>query len=606
MSDFYGSVPKTLKENLQYRANLQKNCRNNPKMQASLRHMCSQDILFWINSFCWLAEQRDGGVIPFITFDYQDDMILRMEQALGRKMIVGDKSRDCGFTWAVLYHFLYRCQFHRNQSFAVASRTDELVEKPGSPDCLFWKFDFALKQQPGWLTGKFHRTKKQLVWPDRVCDISGYATTKDIARGGRRLAILLDELAAFDFAVGRGCWSACESATNSIVAVSTHQGVVGAFADACRMAEEDPELFEQFVVRWWMDPRKNEGLEWRKDGCKAVPDHHRPAPGLQMARDGWKPWSKWYDWKCRRLFNNAMQIAREIDGDQSAASSCFFDPPEILNDAYKLCRPPLKKGRLVYDPDLADPIRFVEDVEGPLELWTSLGPDGKPPLDDYVNGVDVSAGVGATPSTMALVSKTTGEKLAQFAHARLKPNAFAKAAVSMCKWFHNAQLIWEAPGPGGEFTATVRLTDFRNVYRRRTNEGGLVPERKELWGWVPHGENKRLALEDFRDALGNEYTERSVQVLKECKDYSYSKDGVNVEQAKARDTDDPKSARMNHGDYVMASVLAWVVVKESRMNFSHKKNIGMTKRASPGSIAWIIEQERSAQSETNLVGGLRL
>ena len=76
MPDFYSLVPKTLKENLKYRMEISERCDKDLGFRAATMQACREDILYWINSFCWLFEPRArmvGGklqptIIPFITW----------------------------------------------------------------------------------------------------------------------------------------------------------------------------------------------------------------------------------------------------------------------------------------------------------------------------------------------------------------------------------------------------------------------------------------------------------------------------------------------------------------------------------------------------------
>ena len=104
----YNQVPKNLKDNLKYRRELLA-WADTPARRRSLWTACKQDILFFINAFCWLYEPRTSrlrgttsNVIPFITYGYQDDAFLEMHEALGYRDVGVEKSRDLGATWMFL------------------------------------------------------------------------------------------------------------------------------------------------------------------------------------------------------------------------------------------------------------------------------------------------------------------------------------------------------------------------------------------------------------------------------------------------------------------------------------------------------------------------
>lgn len=615
--EFYRElVPKDREGNSAWRKGRLDRCVGRVDRQNDEREMCRQDLLYWVNTYCSIAEQRTGAghvVIPFVTFEFQNDALTRMETALGRKIVVGDKSRDVGFTWMVIALFLHRWLFHDFQALGLGSRTEKLVDSPNNPDSLFWKFDFLLDHLPEWMIPNHTRSRLNRFNRTTNSDVTGYATAKDMLRGGRRLAIMLDELAAYDHKEGVGAWASCESATNTIIAVSTHQGTSGIFADACKSAKQFPNTYEYIQVRWWQDSRKTgashdvPGVEFKTYLVKPEAPHPLMSQWTLDNRAG-QHWSPWYEWKCERLHFDKKRIAEEIDGDPSAAGGGFFSK-HLIDEAMKTCRPPFRGGigRLIYDRETLEPIRFVEDPKGPLRLWTVLGANGRPVQDDYAIGADVSAGVGATPSVLAVGNKRTGERIAEWVDANRAPPQFAEDSIAICKFFHNAQLIWESSG-GSKYTTVMRERGYRNVYYRKTNEDQWVPLATAHIGFSPSPRTTLELFEDWRDALGSgDYVERSADCLAECGDYRYALTG-GVEHDLARKTDDPTKNRHNHGDRVAAAVLMWKLIKESRPGGRRPSadDAPPTKEIRPGSIAWFHEQDRRKQAALDRDCGLML
>ena len=75
---YYKGVPKDPEVNLRWRAQVLERAGNDEQYAATLKQMCADDILFYINVFCWIHEPRDlkDPIKPFITYEYQDDAIL--------------------------------------------------------------------------------------------------------------------------------------------------------------------------------------------------------------------------------------------------------------------------------------------------------------------------------------------------------------------------------------------------------------------------------------------------------------------------------------------------------------------------------------------------
>ena len=151
----YGQVPKDLRGNLEFRRDLLLSADTADK-QRSLWTACKHDVLFFINTFCWLYEPRNSrlrgttsNVIPFITYGFQDQAFLDMNESLGTTDIGLEKSRDLGATWMFLTLFFYHWMFHDFSSFGIMSRTADLVDKIGKKDTLMWKLDFLLSGDGG-------------------------------------------------------------------------------------------------------------------------------------------------------------------------------------------------------------------------------------------------------------------------------------------------------------------------------------------------------------------------------------------------------------------------------------------------------------------------
>ena len=150
----YHRVPKERAANLKWRRKLAIACGRDFGLQRDIRELCRHDILFWVNAFLFTFDPRlvkANPHLPFVTWDYQDDVILTLKKHLGTDDIGIEKSRDMGASWKCLAVFLHEWQFFAGRAFMVVSRDEDLVDKTGDPDCLFWKLDYMLGRQPAFL-----------------------------------------------------------------------------------------------------------------------------------------------------------------------------------------------------------------------------------------------------------------------------------------------------------------------------------------------------------------------------------------------------------------------------------------------------------------------
>jgi len=82
-------------------------------------------------------------VLPFITYDFQDEAMLSMADCIqsGEDFVV-PKSRTMGASWMGLTVFEWFWHFKKDLSFLLISRNEKYVDESGNPKTLFWKNRF--------------------------------------------------------------------------------------------------------------------------------------------------------------------------------------------------------------------------------------------------------------------------------------------------------------------------------------------------------------------------------------------------------------------------------------------------------------------------------
>ena len=491
---------------------------------------CRIDPLFWLNFFCWTYDPRRRlRPCPMITYPFQEIAFYWILHAIDNQYdLLIEKSRDMGATWLVLYAAQWHWMFRPYSTSLLVSRKEDLVDKPDDPDCLFWKLIFNAELQPTWLLERFNRRELGLFNPLINSTIDGTSTTGDVARGGRREFIVLDE---FAFVENQDAvLSATADAAQCRLFISTPNGSGNAFY---RMRETDmPGL----TLIWWLHPVKSKGLYIDESGKRRSP---------------------WYDRETKRR-GSPKEIAQEIDLDYAASGSAFFDL-DIVEQLQQEAIEPMEQGEFVQRED-----RWVFEprANGRLRLWCRLR-DGWPLFSGKaVAGCDIATGTGASNSCLALYDAVSKSKLAEWVCPNTSPEDFANVAVAICKWFNHAFLVWEANGgTGQQFGLQVQRLQYSNVYYK-TGRFGMTAGPKDAPGWWSTIETKSLLMQMYRSALARgSIRNHSKEALEECRFYQYLPNG-GVEHAAAVQGDDPSGARFNHGDRAMADALANLALEE--------------------------------------------
>lgn len=621
-SPHYGMVPKDLIGNLEFRRGLLEMASQSDTAAAEIRRMCSEDLLFYVNAFCWTYDPRNKSkgtpsVAPFITYpEFQDGAMLAIADCITEgEDFAMPKSRDMGASWMGLTVFEWFWHFQPDLSFLLISRNEDYVDKRGNTKSLFWKIDFLHKNQPIWLlpSGRWlgdkdpERKVMHLGNSDNGSVLDGESTTGDAGRGDRRTAMFIDEHAAFELNDGFRVLKATRDTTRCRGFNSTPQGANNGFYDVVHNTAA-----RILRLHWSTHPEKNKGLytteagkirllddfvgevdvrEKGEKGKRTVKYPEQYPFRVDTLHEG-KLRSPWYDNECARCVNE-MEIAQELDIDFLGSDYQFFDQESIAVLRKKYCRPPLIVGDLEIDYEECTPKRFTENPKGRLQLWLTLNGDGRVASDRrFAIGSDVSAGTGASNSVSSIVDRATGEKVGVWIDSNTRPNSFARHTIALAKFFNKAMLVFDASGPTGEtFKKRVVTQGYGNVYYRR-NEKKVGRNITDEPGVFLNPVAKTALFEDYREALGShKFINRSDRGMAECLQFIRKTDG-SIEHSAAANSQDPSGARTAHGDEVVADALACLGMSEGQSRPAVEEP-----EIPAGSLAWRMQIKARAAAD---------
>jgi hypothetical protein len=542
---------------------------DDPDAAKEIWLMCSRDVLFWWNTYVWTYDPRKKKELPFITFNYQDVTLLEMEDAIDNYDDLGEvlgeegydlgieKSRDRGVSWMGMGLYAHRFAFKFNETHMVMSRNADLVDKNKNPDCLFWKLEYIIQKHPGWLRPLYSRTEMLMANPETSSSIVGSTTTADSGRGGRSTSAWIDEFPAFKPSDSFAVLKSTQANTNCRFFVGTPKGTAGA---SYELKKKGKTKFLR--LHWPEDPRHNKGLYIADEKTGKIKFLTKTPEGrpvepfrypekYEFVCDN-KIRSAWYDRECNRAAN-PQEIAQELDIDWFGASYQFFGEKVLERIISSQSMDPLRQGNLLIKKEEQRPLHFEDADDGAWRLWLTLTPENRVmPGKKYILACDISAGTGASNSVMSIIDRSTCEKVAEFASAHVLPETFAEYAIATAKWFNNAYLNWENNGPGSSFGVVVRRSNYENYHCEDGKAGG----------WNSRGQIRVDALSDYRKALKEGvFSNPSFEAINECREYINLPDGSVVHQA-ARHSEDPTGAKNNHGDRVMADVIALITYRE--------------------------------------------
>lgn len=484
--------------------------------------------------------------VPFITWPVQDDAFEQLHEAvLNGKDVLIDKSRDMGASWICLTLATWAWLFMPNSQMLLTSRVEDLVDRRGDPDTLFWKIDYILQNVPDWMLpgpreyferGGICRNHMLIVNPETDSSISGQATTGHVGRGGRRTFVLFDEMASMQQA--QDAWRSAADTTSCRIANSTPIGPGTEFSRLRNQGvmTDNPKVI---TLGYWDHPQKGKGREWRQD-----------AEGEKTGISGrWYWWTQWIEEQIERRGDSA-DVGQNILIDHTTSGDLFFNSTVVTRHRQAHGKTPIR-----YEiAERNGATTFVKDDKGRWFVWCDLENDIPSCETNYLMFADISHGKGSSNSVIAVMDSETGEIVAEFADPNLSPHDLAEEAClsGSTVWsgaMPEAFLGWEVNGPGESWYEDIRRQDYSNVYYQRST-GQKTDRKSRRYGWRSDRRSKRILLSSLQRAMArNELIVRCNEGLMEMLEYVYYEDG-SIGPGTMRD--EKTGARESHGDRVIA------------------------------------------------------
>lgn len=208
-----------------------------------------------------LVRLKRPSWVPFLLFPRQEEWVAWFME----KMRAGDpglteKSRDMGITWLAVGTTATLCMMRPGLVFGFGSRKQDLVDKIGDPDSIFWKAREFVNSVPpefraGWTLEK-HAPFLQMTFPDTGSVMKGEAGD-NIGRGGRTTAYFVDEAAHLERP--ELVDASLSANTDCRIDMSSVKGMANPFA-----RKRFGGNISVFTFHWRDDPRKDDAWYAKK------------------------------------------------------------------------------------------------------------------------------------------------------------------------------------------------------------------------------------------------------------------------------------------------------------------------------------------------------
>jgi len=574
-------VPKNPDRNLQWRANLLAAAADDKGLQRDLYTASSLSMLFWINTFAFTYRKfyttSEGLVrqitdpsmmhVPYVTWEIQDEHLLEIERAIDHGFdLLTDKSRDMGATWDHITPFHHQWLFRQDRNFLEISRKENAVDtlgKPGEagsdPGTLFGKHDYLNRWLPSWMLPRYSRKRMSLMNLQNHSRIDGESSNASAGSSDRRTAILLDEMAKM--AEGESIKRSTKDVTACRLANSTPNGAGTAFSKWRNSGQ-----VKVFPLMYWDHPEKGRGRT-------VEPNTRYPGIGPWLVRTPW--------FTQQEAERSPKEMAIEVLADHIGSGDTFFEASSIEMHRQLFVKTSSVKSRWTVDfrQDVTteaakrviarSQLPFItakRSAKGPLRSWVHL-PGGR--LDqtkNYVMGIDISKGQGASNSIVSIMCAETLEKVAEWADANTPPYELARIACALAIWVGGSRMngrplmIWEANGPGWDFgRQVVKEYQYPAYYLDHQIETARE-KRGKKYGWHSSRPKKEIMLGRLRRAYAhNGFINHSGEALDEALVYVYFEGGGIGPAELMKESEEAKKC---HGDRVIADGLCLEAVAE--------------------------------------------
>lgn len=221
-----------------------------------------ENIIPFMVDWCWTYDPRLSNIglptsLPFIPWPQQIEFLeWAYEKYLNQKRSIIEKSRDQGATWLFCLFFIFEWRWTYGFAGGIGSSKLANVDNRDDPDAIFEKIRNLLKLLPRWwMPSEFdwrkHDKIGNLYNPNMKSNLAGQGG-KNIGRGGRRSAYLVDESAAVETPMDAD--SSLSQVTDCQFDLSTPRGM-NHFG-----RKRHSGKLPVFTFHWKNDPRKDQ--EW--------------------------------------------------------------------------------------------------------------------------------------------------------------------------------------------------------------------------------------------------------------------------------------------------------------------------------------------------------
>jgi hypothetical protein len=547
---FYNLLPEDHVDLIRFRIYVRQRCLEDLAFREQILDMCSQDVCFYANVFCYVFEPRPPRNIPLKIWNDQANILAWMQEVYGERDMGIEKTRGIGLSWDVAIFYSWVSRFKKDAKLAVTTKDEDSLDGPDS-NTIMGKIAYVHEHLPEWFkvnaVGKdiLKRVTTQHIMSflDTGVTIQGFPPMDEKLRSMRFTSVFYDEFGFFPRDAQKSLNAAVHTSPNRFF-VSTWNGPDNVFHYIMR---KEQSTMLRVLTYWWNNEERYKGAYKTENGVLKVLDKdYRFEPDYPFVLDGLLR-SAWVDYELRRAGSNKQSALEELYGLQAEGGRKFFrlDTVEFANTTVKA---PMASGVITKQ---GNNIVLAKSLDANIDIWDQIG-DGR--SGPFAAACDLSFGSGASFSTLEIIDLSNGSQVLDCADNGIEPVPFAQYVYEILKWLNGHKgdehtfFTFESNGDQGKkFGQEMIRLGYGNIARKRYS-GVAERHNLEYYGYRNRDKGNRIFGELERAVRDGELTIRSNAILEEMKAFDRDPDKGLPEY--------PKS-EIGHGDRLMALAMAW-------------------------------------------------
>lgn len=456
----------------------------------------------------------DNTQKKFVPFDLFPDQISLVNDLENFNENITKKYRQAGVTTVVSAWVSKKLQLASEDTpekvLIIANKRDTAIEMAN-------KIRGFIDQWPEWINVGYSPDKnsESRFKLKNKSEVKAVATSKDALRGYTPTILIFDEAAYIE--AGEDFWAASMASLSTggkIIVISTPNGYDQIYYPIYNQALRKENNFHITELKWYRDPRYAKDLkfikvndivhymlsreEYNDDEITIIEDN--PDNYEKLIKEGYKPYSSWFESMAKKLKFDKRKISQEIDGDFLGSGDRVISN-ETTRKLYDLCLPPTEKYMM-----------------GQMWQW-------KEPIEGhkYILGCDVSRGDSEDYSAINIIDFTEKEQVLEYI-GKTPPDVLATIVY---KWgiIYNAFVITDITGGMGVATSRKLIElGYKNLYYDGLNNQVIWehdPKIKDKIPGISFNNKRSQIISVFEEQLRNDFIVRSERLMNEINTFVF-------------------------------------------------------------------------------------